>query len=300
MTVVLNVSVALGAEIVLVPRFDLDEVLTLIDTKKPSLFPAVPTVYAAINAHPRRDEHDLASIRFCVSGGAPLPLEVKHQFEAHTGCILVEGYGLSEASPVAMVNPPAGPIREGSVGLPLPGTVVEIVSLDDDITVLPLGQRGQVCIQGPQVMKGYWNRPEETAAALAHGRLATGDIGIMDEDGYVSIVDRIKDLILCGGYNVYPRNIEEAIYLHPEVEEVVVAGLPDEYRGQTVKAWVKVAEGTDLTVQGLMDFLSDKLSPIEMPKLVEFRDSLPKTLIGKLSRKDLLDEERRRAEPVVD
>jgi long-chain acyl-CoA synthetase len=295
MTVALNLSVAIGAEIVLVPRFDLDDLLAVIDAKRPTLFPAVPTVYAAINAHPRRAGHDLTSIRFCLSGGAPLPLEVKHQFERNTGCVLVEGYGLSESSPVATVNPLTGGYREGSVGLPLPGTVVEIVSLDDDETVLPPGGRGQICIRGPQVMKGYWNRPEDTAFVLRHGRLCTGDIGTMDEDGYVFVVDRLKDLILCGGYNVYPRTVEEAIYQHPLVEEVVAAGLPDAYRGQTVKAYVKLAEGSTLTAEELLAFLKDKLSPIEMPKLIEFRDALPKTLIGKLSRKDLLEEERRRA-----
>jgi long-chain acyl-CoA synthetase len=299
MTVVLNVSVAVGAEIILVPRFELETVLGMIDAKRPTLFPAVPTIYAAINAHPRRAEHDLSSIRYCLSGGAPLPLEVKRQFEGNTGCVLVEGYGLSESSPVAAVNPIVGIHKEGSVGLPLPGTVIEIVSLNDDETVLPPGQRGQVCIRGPQVMKGYWNRPDETHFTLRHGRLYTGDIGLVDEDGYVFIVDRLKDLILCGGYNVYPRTVEDAIYQHPLVEEVVAAGLPDAYRGQTVKAYVKLSTSGALTADELRDFLKDKLSPIEMPKQIEFRDALPKTLIGKLSRKDLLEEERRRAEAVA-
>ena len=296
MTVALNVSVAMGAEIVLVPRFELEELLGLIDTKRPTLFPAVPTIYAAINAHPRRTEHDLSSIRFCLSGGAPLPLEVKRQFERNTGCVLVEGYGLSESSPVATVNPLSGDYRDGSVGLPVPGTVIEILSLDDDRTVLPPGRRGQICVRGPQVMKGYWNRADDTAFVLRDGRLLTGDIGIMDEDGYVFVVDRLKDLILCGGYNVYPRTVEEAIYQHPLVEEVVAAGLPDPYRGQTVKAYIKLTDGSTLATEDLLAFLKDKLSPIEMPKLIEFRDQLPKTLIGKLSRKDLLEEERRRAD----
>ena len=295
MTVALNTAMALGAEIVLVPRFDLDELLGLIDRKKPTLFPAVPTIYTAINAHPERDSHDLTSIRFCISGGAPLPLEVKEQFEAHTGCEVIEGYGLSECSPVACITPIGGTYKPGSVGLPVPGTVVEIVSLDDGATVLATGERGELCIRGPQVMKGYWNRPEESALTLAGGRLHTGDIGIMDEDGYVFIVDRIKDLIIAGGFNVYPRTVEEAIYLHPEVEEVVVAGVPDPYRGQTVKAYVKLADGAGLDAAGLTAFLKDKLSPIEMPKQIEFRDSLPRTMIGKLSRKDLLEEEKRKA-----
>ena len=298
MTVALNAAVVLGAEIILVPRFNLDELLRVIDRKKPSLFPAVPTIYTAINAHPRRDDHDLSSIRFCISGGAPLPQEVRQQFEAATGCVLIEGYGLSEASPVACINPIGGQKREGSVGLPVPGTVVEIVDLIDDVTVLPPGQRGQVCIRGPQVMKGYWKRPEDTASVLRHGRLHTGDIGIMDEDGFTVVVDRIKDLILCSGFNVYPRNVEEAIYLHPAVDEVVVAGLPDSYRGQTVKAYIKLGNDASLTDDELLEFLKDKISPIEMPKIIEFRDALPKTMVGKLSRKDLLEEERRRFQKI--
>ena len=295
MTVALNAAMLLGAEIVLVPRFDLDDLLDLIDSKKPTLFPAVPTIYTAINAHPERAKHDLTSIRFCISGGAPLPQEVKQQFDAHTGCVVIEGYGLSECSPVACVTPISGEYKPGSVGLPMPGTVVEIVSLTDDEVVLPVGERGEICIRGPQVMKGDWNRPEESERTLKGGRLHTGDIGIMDEDGYTAIVDRIKDLIIAGGFNVYPRTVEEAIYLHPEVEEVVVAGIPDPYRGQTVKAYIKLADGAGLDEAGLLAFLKDKLSPIEMPKKIEFRSSLPRTMVGKLSRKDLLDEEKRKA-----
>ncbi|HYH17683.1 MAG TPA: long-chain fatty acid--CoA ligase [Azospirillum sp.] len=291
MTVVMNLSIKFGAEIVMLPRFDLDQVMQTIHDRKPTLFPAVPTIYTAINHHKDLAKYDLSSIRFCLSGGAPLPVEVKEAFERNTGCVLVEGYGLSESSPVATGNPLRGVNKPGSIGLPLPGTVIEIVSLDEPRRVLPVGEKGEVCIRGPQVMKGYWNKPHETAMTLVDGRLHTGDVGTMDEDGYVFIVDRIKDMILCSGFNVYPRNVEEAIYLHPAVAECVVAGVPDEYRGQTVKAYVKVADGQELTKDELCAFLKDKLSPIEMPKVVEFRDSLPKTMIGKLSRKALLDEE---------
>ncbi|MGQ9365572.1 long-chain-fatty-acid--CoA ligase [Azospirillum sp. ST 5-10] len=294
MTVVMNLSIRLGAEIVMLPRFELDQVMETIHRKKPTLFPAVPTIYTAINHHKRLKEFDLSSIRLCLSGGAPLPLDVKEAFERNTGCTLVEGYGLSESSPVACCNPMNGINKTGSIGLPLPGTVVEIVSLDEPRRVLPPGERGEVCLRGPQVMKGYWNKPEETALALQDGRLHTGDVGIMDEDGYTFIVDRIKDMILCSGFNVYPRNVEEAIYLHPAVAECVVAGLPDDYRGQTVKAYIRVCDGRSLSEEELAAFLKDKLSPIEMPKIVEFRDSLPKTMIGKLSRKALLDEEEAR------
>ena len=294
MTVVMNLSIRLGAEIVMLPRFDLNEVMEAIHKKRPTLFPAVPTIYTAINHHKNLGRYDLSSIRFCFSGGAPLPVEVKEAFERTTGCVLVEGYGLSESSPVATGNPMNGVNKPGSIGLPLPGTVIEIVSLEEPRRVLPPGEKGEVCIRGPQVMKGYWKKPSETAMTLMDGRLHTGDVGYLDEDGYTHIVDRIKDMILCSGFNVYPRNVEEAIYLHPAVAECVVAGLPDEYRGQTVKAYIRVDEGKTLTRDELIGFLKDKLSPIEMPKIVEFRDSLPKTMIGKLSRKALLDEEEAR------
>jgi long-chain acyl-CoA synthetase len=297
MNTVMNLSLEFGAEIVLLPRFELDQVMQTIHAKKTTLFPAVPTIYTAIAHHKEGDRYDLSSIKYCISGGAPLPVEVKAAFQKKTGCTLVEGYGLTETSPVATVNPLRGENPAGSIGLPIPGTIIEIVSLEDPDRLLPPGERGEVCIRGPQVMKGYWNRPEETAAAMAGGRLHTGDVGYMDEDGYTYIVDRIKDMILCGGYNVYPRNVEEAIYLHPAVAEVVVAGLPDPYRGQTVKAYVKLNEGHTLTKDELTAFLRDKLSPIEMPKHLEIRDELPKTMIGKLSRKALVEEEeaRRRA-----
>ncbi|SMF67273.1 long-chain acyl-CoA synthetase [Azospirillum oryzae] len=292
MTAVMNFGLHLGAEIVLLPRFELEQVMRTLQTERITLFPAVPTIYTAINHHKHLEKFDLSSIRFCMSGGAPLPLEVKEAFERTTGCTLVEGYGLSECSPVATVNPAVlHSDKKGSIGLPLPGTIVEIVSLDEPRRVLPPGEKGEVCIRGPQVMKGYWRRPAETAETLVDGRLHTGDVGVMDEDGYTTIVDRIKDMILCSGFNVYPRNVEEAIYLHPAVAECVVAGLPDEYRGQTVKAYVRLDDGKSLTAEELIAFLKDKLSPIEMPKVVEFRQELPKTMIGKLSRKALLDEE---------
>ena len=296
MTVVMNFSIYYAWEIIMLPRFDVDDVLKAIDRKTPTAFPAVPTIYTAIITHPRRAKYDLKSIRYCLSGGAALPVDVKQTFEAVTGCRLVEGYGLSESSPIATANPLDGVNKAGSIGLPVPRTTIEIVSLEDRDKVLPLGERGEICIRGPQVMMGYWNKPDETADTLVDGRLHTGDVGYMDDDGYVFIVDRIKDLILAGGYNIYPRNVEEAIYLHPAVDECIVAGVPDDYRGQTVKAYIKLAAGHDLTQDDLTAFLKDKLSPIEMPKLVEFRDELPKTMIGKLSRKAVLDEEAAKAD----
>ncbi len=291
MTVIMNLGIRYGAEIIMLPRFEATAVLKLIDRKKPTLFPAVPTVYSALVGHPRLRRYDLSSLRICLSGGAPLPVEVKQRFEQLTGCRLVEGYGLTETAPVATANPLAGVNKAGSIGLPLPGTVIDIVSLEEPRRAVSAGERGEVCIRGPQVMAGYWNQPEETAACLVNGRLHTGDIGYMDEDGYTYLVDRIKDLILCGAYNVYPRVIEEAIYLHPSVAECIVIGVTDEYRGQTVKAFIKLHEGRDLSHRELIDFLQDKLSPIEMPKQVEFRDELPKTMIGKLSRRAMIEEE---------
>ncbi|WP_188582344.1 long-chain fatty acid--CoA ligase [Tistrella bauzanensis] len=291
MTVCMNYSILAGACMIMLPRFDLDQVLDTLAKKKPSLFPGVPTMYTAIANHPKIREVDLSSINYCLSGGAPLPLEVKHIFEKLTGCTLVEGYGLTETSPVTHCNPFTGVSKEGSIGLPMPGTTIEIVDLEDGQTLMPQGERGEICIRGPQVMAGYWNKPEETAKTMSGGRLHTGDVGYLDEDGYAFIVDRIKDLIIAGGYNVYPRMVEEAIYLHDSVEECTVIGIPDEYRGQTVKAFVKLRAGAILTAAELTAFLKERLSPIEMPKQIEFRDALPKTLIGKLSKKELVQEE---------
>lgn len=297
MTVCLNMAVLAGMEIVTIPRFDLNDTLDMIHKKKPQYMPAVPAIYSAINNHPKLDKFDLSSLDFCISGGAPLPVEIKKKFEAKTGCTVVEGYGLSETSPVATVNPPFGNNVAGSIGLPLPGTIIEIIDPDDKKTHMPLGERGEVCIRGPQVMKGYYNKPEATADVLKDTgegdyRLHTGDIAYMDANGYAYIVDRIKDLIITNGYNVYPRNIEEAIYQHPNVEECIVAGLPDKNRGEIVKAWIKLKDGRELTGEELKGFLEDKISKIEMPRRIEFRDEpLPKTMIGKLSRKDIVAEE---------
>ncbi|MBV8060837.1 MAG: long-chain fatty acid--CoA ligase [Alphaproteobacteria bacterium] len=300
MTAVMNFAVLIGGCIIMLPRFDLKQTVKTIHQKKPTLFPAVPTIYTAINHYKNLGRYNLRSIKYCISGGAPLPLEVKHDFEKLTGCIVVEGYGLSETSPVTHCNPVDGENKAGSIGLPLPQTTVEIVSLDDHQTILPQGETGEVCIRGPQVMKGYWRHAEETTQVMDHlpdggVRLHTGDVGYLDPDGYTFIVDRIKDMIMAGGFKIYPRNVEEAIYQNHAVEECVVAGIPDAYRGQTVKAWIKLREGHALSNDALRDFLKDKLSPIEMPKQIEFRDSLPKTLIGKLSRKLMLEDEAAKA-----
>jgi long-chain acyl-CoA synthetase len=295
MTVVMTHGLLLGAEMILLPRYELRQLLKTIEKKKPTVFVGVPTLYAAINNAKETQGTNLRSLKYCISGGAPLPLEVKHRFEELSGCVLVEGYGLSETAPVATCNPFLGENREGSIGLPLPGTIVEIVAIDGSERGLPPGERGEVCIRGPQVMKGYWKKPEESAKALKGGRFHSGDIGYIDAEGYIYIVDRLKEMILCGGYNVYPRNVEEAIYMHPAVAECAVIGVADPYRGQTVKAFVVLREGQSLTKDALCEFLKDKLSPIEMPKQIEFRASLPKTAIGKILKKALVAEEEAKA-----
>ena len=292
MTCVMNFSVKCGFEIIGLPKFDLKDTLQAIQDKKPNYFPAVPAIYNAINHYPDVAKFNLTSLKFCFSGGAPLPVEVKKHFEEITGCVLVEGYGLTESSPIVCVNPVEGANKAGAIGLPLPGTIVELI---DPLTgeLVPEGERGELCVKGPQVMKGYWSRPTETANVIKNGRLHTGDVAYMDNQGYFFIVDRIKDLILVNGYNVYPRIIEEAIYLHPDVEECIVAGVPDQQRGEVPKAWIKLKEGRALSTDDLKTFLKDKISPIEMPRQVEFRDKpLPKTMIGKLSRKDVVAEEK--------
>jgi long-chain acyl-CoA synthetase len=291
MTCIMNHSIASGAEIVMLPRFELPTLLRTLAARKVTTFAGVPTIFSAINTYKDIDKFDLSSLKMCISGGASLPVEIKQRFEGLTGCVVVEGYGLSEASPVVACNPVTGINKPGSVGLPYPGTTIAILSLDEPRHPLPRGERGEICISGPQVMSGYWNKPDETARTLAGGRLHTGDVGYLDEEGYLFIVDRIKDVIIASGYKIFPRNVEEAIYLQPAVAECVVIGKADPYRGQTVKAFVVRRPGTSLTAEGLRQFLADKLSPIEMPKEIEFRESLPKTLIGKLSKKDLIEQE---------
>ncbi len=295
MTTVLLFSVFSGAEIIMLPRFVLRDAVRAIARKRPTYMPGVPTMFNAIAAYTGRA--DLSSIRYCISGGAPLPPEVKQRFEARTGCVVVEGYGLTESSPCLCCNPPGGLNKTGSIGQPMGGTLIELRDPDNPMRRVPPGERGEICARGPQVMLGYWRQPAETAAAFTpDGLLRTGDIATMDEQGYFYVVDRIKDLILCGGYNVYPRVVEDAIYHHPAVAECTVIGVPDDYRGETVKAFVVRKPDATLDAEMLCAFLRDHLSPIEMPKHLEFRDSLPKTLIGKLSKKELVAEERARAE----
>ncbi len=295
LTNVLTFATLVGAEMILLPRFELKQLLATLKRTRPTYFPAVPTIYNALANLGSDQRPDLSSVKVCISGGAPLPIEVRHAFEANTGSKLVEGYGLSEASPIITCNPFEGLNKEGSAGLPFPGTTIEIRDREDPTRIMPAGEKGEICARGPQVMAGYWHNPAATEAAFADGALRTGDVGYLDTDGYLFIVDRIKDMILCGGYNVYPRVIEEALYEHPAVVEAVVIGVPDAHRGQAPKAFVVLNEPGVVTGAGLRDFLRDKISKIELPREVEIRDTLPKTLIGKLSKKELVEEELQKA-----
>jgi len=294
MTVAMNLGIAFGAEMILLPRFDLEQVMKCIAKKRPTLFPGVPTIYTALNGAAEKGGWDLSSIRCCISGGAPLPVEVRARFEQLTGCRLVEGYGLSEASPVVTCNP-FDAVKAGSVGLPLPGTTVEIRAPHDPTLLLGRGEKGEICVRGPQVMPGYWQRPADTEMVFVEGALRTGDIGYIDDDGYLFLVDRIKDVIISGGYNIYPRVIEEALYQHPAVAETVVIAVPDQYRGQAPKAFVRLRDGYRATPEDLRQFLTDYVSRIELPKAIEIRDTLPKTMVGKLSKKELIAEEEAKA-----
>ena len=292
LTFIMLLAVVNGEQVVLHIKFDPDRVLADISRKKITVFLGVPTMYTALVNHPKVREFDLSSVRRWVSGGAPLAMEVLQRFEALSGHAPKEGYGLTETAPLGTLQVLDKPVRQGSVGLPAPHTTLEVVDLETGERVLPIGENGEICFRGPQVMKGYWRRPEATAEAFRGGRFHTGDIGFIDQDGFVTLVDRKKDMILSGGFNVFPRNIEEAIYEHPAVAEVTVIGIPDEYRGQSAKAFIALKPGhAAFGIDELKAFLADKLAKYEMPTEMEIRSSLPKTPVGKLSKKELLAEE---------
>lgn len=296
MTDCVNYAVAVAATQIILPRFDPDQVLETIRAYKPTLFPGAPTMFMALNMHPRIAEYheSLAEIKVCTSGSAPLPLEVAQKFGVvtHGKGNLVEGYGLSEASPITHCNPLDRPTRAGSIGLPLPDTDYIITDLETGDKELPIGEIGELCIRGPQVMKGYWEKPQETAETLRNGWLHTGDMARMDEEGFCYIIDRKKDMIIAGGFNVYPRDIEEVLYKHPKVKEVVVAGVPDAYRGETVKAFIVLQVNTEATEQEFIDYCRNKLAAFKVPRLVEFKNELPRTIVGKVLRRQLVEEEK--------
>ncbi len=297
MTGVMNQGLLMGAEILMLPRFELDAAMKLISKKKATIMFGVPTMYTAILHHKDASKETLGSIRACVSGGAPLPVELKNKFENLTGCKLVEGYGLTESSPVAAINPFEGANKPASIGLPAPGTDIIIIDPEDHSKILPQGEKGEICLRGPQIMKGYWRRPEATQDVMIGDMLRTGDIGYMDEEGYTFIVDRAKDLILVSGFNVFPRVVEEAIHQHEAVKEVTVIGVPDEYKGEIPKAFVVLKPGHEnVTDKDILAFLRERIGRHEIPGQVEFRDELPKTMIGKLSKKELVAEEKAKRE----
>jgi len=274
------------------PRFDVEAVLRDIEVKRATNFPGVPTMWIALNAVPGIERRDFSSLSQVGSGGAPLPPEVAQRFETLVGRRLGGGWGMTETATAGTANLLVGLFRAGSIGVPLPGFEVQIVALDDPRRVLPIGETGELRVRGPNVFTGYWNRPEETAAAFVDGFFLTGDIGRIDADGVVYLVDRKKEMIISGGYNVYPRLIEDAIYEHPAVAEACVIGVPDAYRGQAAKAFIVLRSGAaEFSLQELCGFLGQRLGRHEMPAALEFRASLPKTAVGKLSKKDLIAEE---------
>lgn len=293
-TMALNMPLFVGAKVVMLPRFVLRDVLKTIHKEKPTLLPGVPTMYVAINNAPDLHRYNIRSIKICMSGAAPLPAEVRRQFEINTGGKLVEGYGLSEASTLTHANPIYGKNVAGSVGLPVPDTDVKIMDIETGETEMPLGEPGEICVRGPQVMEGYHNMPGETELNLRDGWLYTGDIGRMDEEGYTYIIDRKKDMVIAGGYNVYPRDIEEVLFTHPKIMEAAVTGIRDPYRGETLKAFVVPKEGEILTSEEVIEFCKANLAAYKVPRSVELREELPKSMVGKVMRRILREEEERK------
>ncbi|KYG32236.1 long-chain-fatty-acid--CoA ligase [Alkalihalobacillus trypoxylicola] len=293
MTVVMNLAVLSGFTCILLPKFDVKSVLKSIDKHKISLFPGAPPMYRALIHDPTREKYNLSSIKACISGAAALPLDTQETFEHVTGGKLVEGYGLTETSPVALANLIWGERKNGSIGLPWPDT--EVVILSEEGEQLDIGEIGEVAIKGPQVMKGYWKKEEETARVFVGEWFLTGDMGYMDEDGFFYIVDRKKDMIIASGLNIYPREIEEVLFEHDSISDVAVIGIADEYRGETVKAFIVLKEGEQLSEDELDRYCRKYLSSYKVPKVYEFRKELPKTLIGKVLRRVLIEEEKRKA-----
>jgi len=292
LTTAMNLAIYLGWGDILVPKPQPEQLIQAIKKFKPTFAPLVPTMYIGILNHPHIDKIDLTSIKGCFSGSAPLPVEVIRDFENKTGAVIVEGYGLTESSPVTHVNPYAGGKRKvGSIGVPIPDTHCRVVDLNDGETDLPIGEPGELLVKGPQVMKGYRNNAEETAATLTDGWLHTGDISRMDEDGYFYIVDRKKDMILSGGLNVYPRDIEEVLYENPKVQEAAAIGIPHPTRGESVKVFVALKEGATTTQEELIEYCKDKMAKYKLPTEIEFRKELPKTNVGKILKKELKAEE---------
>lgn len=289
-----------GSEILIRPRFDVEATLHDIEVLRATQFAGVPTMWLALLSHPGIEQRDLSSLGVCASGGAPLPVEVEARCERLIRSRLGGGWGMTETSPSGLNIPRTGPKKPGTVGIPLPNVEFDIVALDDPSRTLPPGSVGELRVRGPNVTQGYWNRPEETAAAFVDGRLLTGDLAYMDDEGYFFLVDRKKDLIISGGFNIYPQAIEEAVYEHPDVEEALVIGVPDPYRGEAAKLFVRLSSGSKpFTLEELHAFLADKVGRHELPRELEFRAALPRTAVGKLSKVELREDERRRRDTVA-
>lgn len=294
LTACMNLAMLSGGAMIILPKFDIDAVLQHINDYAPTFFPGAPTMYVAVINHPQIAEYKVSSIRCCLSGSAPLPKEVAIRFGELTGGRLVEAYGLSESSPASHLNP-IFHARVGSIGIPAPNTDARIMDLETGERELPPGEIGELVLKGDQVMLSYWQKPEETGAVLRDGWLYTGDIAHMDEDGFFYIVDRKKDMIISGGYNVYPRDIEEVLYTHPAVREAVCAGIPDAYWGEMVKAYIVLKDGMTVTDDEILAHCQGKLAAFKIPKIVEFREGLPKTAVGKVLRRILVEEEREKS-----
>jgi len=291
LTVCVNFPTAIGATLVPMPRFSPRDVLKTIEKTKPTIFPSAPSIFMALLQQKDISKFDLSSIKYCISGSAPIPVEIIERFKELTGAEIIEGYGLTEASPITHLNPLRGKKKYGSIGVPFPDTDACVVDMEVGTIPLPPGKLGELVIKGPQVMKGYWNRPDETASTLRNNWLYTGDIAYMDEEGYFFIVDRKKDLIISGGYNIYPREIDEVLYEHPKVKEAVTVGIPSKTRGEIVKAFIVPKDGETLTKAEIIAFCKQKLANYKVPKQVEFRKELPKTMVGKVLRRALREEE---------
>jgi long-chain acyl-CoA synthetase len=290
-TVGMNNAIINAATMILIPQFEINMLLQAIQKYQPNFFPGVPTLYVAILSHPEALDYGVDKLRLCNSGSAPIPIEVIKQFSRISGGIFCEGYGLSEASPVTHSNPIMGMKKVGSIGVPFPDTEAKIVDAETGEKELGPNEPGELIIRGPQVMSGYWEKPEETAVTLKDGWLYTGDIGTMDEDGYFYIVDRKKDMIIAGGFNIYPREVDEVLYEHPKVQEAVTVGIPDEYRGETVKVYIVLKEGEECSEDEIIAYCRERLAAYKAPRLVEFRAELPKTMVGKILRRALREEE---------
>lgn len=284
---VLNRTVQRGGEIVMLPRFDAKQTLKAITKNQITAMPGVPTMYQALLDHPDIDKTNFSSLKVCVSGGAPLPQELKKKFEAKTGARLVEGYGLTESSGVVSANPYEGLNKTGTIGQPVAGTLVKLVNKEDPTKQVPEGEPGELIFSGPQVMQGYWNKPDQNDEVFVDGFLRTGDVAQIDEDGYIKIVDRIKDMIAVGGFKVFPSQVEDVLYKHEAVKEALVIGVPDDYRGESPKAFVALEENAETSGEELMEWLNPQLGKHERVEAVVVRESLPKTMIGKLDRKAL-------------